>query len=163
MVCKIVDAVRGSNFEIDFNVDAGHSAAGPLAGFYPGDDVVDIIGVDNYDGWVSEQDPAARWRALHTLENGTRDVVAFATARGKPLSFPEWALMAPGTEANGLGDNPYFIRQMADLVRDNETRYHAYFNVPDGGVGMTLFEAPRSLAAFKQRFGPDGDAATTTR
>jgi hypothetical protein len=85
-------------------------------------------------------------------------VAAFAKARDKPLSFPEWAMVAEG-KTHGGGDSPGFIDQVADAVVSNEVRYQSYFNTAEGGVGMTLADAPKGAAEFRRRFGTTGDAA----
>ncbi|GAB7192729.1 hypothetical protein NUM3379_34380 [Kineococcus sp. NUM-3379] len=153
--------VPGSQFEIDFNLAEGLQNSVAVAELYPGDEYVDIIGVDVYDSYLAPIDPSARNQARNAKENGVADLVAFAREHDKPLSLPEWAMVSPDSGTQGGGDNPVFIDQMADFVRDNPVRYQGYFNVPDGGVGMTLADAPQGSARFLERFGPSGDAAPT--
>ena len=50
-----------------------------------------------------------------------------------------------------MGDNPYFVDRMADVVRNNPTAYQSYFESTTD-VGMLLTDAPRSLAAYRRHF-----------
>ncbi len=150
--------VDGSDFEIDFNIAEGPQNSVGIEDMYPGDDWVDIIGVDVYDSYIAPIDPGARWQAKGEKVNSVQYVADFAASVDKPISFPEWAMVAEG-DTQGGGDSPAFIDQMADVVASERVRYQAYFNVPEGGVGMTLADAPEGSAVFRERFGPSGDAA----
>lgn len=149
--------VEGSAFEIDFNIAEGPQNSVAIDELYPGDDYVDIIGIDVYDSYISPIDPSARWQEKDEKVNSISAVAAFAAAHDKPLSFPEWAMVAEG-DTDGGGDSPDFIDQIADVVVAEDVRYQAYFNSPEGGVGMTLEDAPQGSAAFRERFGASGDA-----
>lgn len=149
--------VEGSNFEIDFNIAEGPQDSVSIDELYPGDEYVDVIGIDVYDSYISPIDPGARWQAKDEKVNSVSAVVAFAAAHDKPVSFPEWAMVAEG-ETDGGGDSPDFVNQIADVVASSNVRYQAYFNVPEGGVGMTLEDAPNGSQAFLERFGASGDA-----
>jgi hypothetical protein len=153
--------VEGSRFEIDFNIAEGPQDSVSLEDLYPGDDYVDIIGVDVYDSYISPIDPTARWQAKDEKVNSVSAVVAFAADHDKPVSFPEWAMVAEG-DTQGGGDSPGFIDQVADVVVSTPVRYQAYFNSPEGGVGMTLADAPEGSAEFVKRFGASGDAAPSS-
>ncbi|WP_146149359.1 glycosyl hydrolase [Kineococcus rhizosphaerae] len=155
---RIVKAmeVEGSNFEVDFNIAEGPQNSVSIEDLYPGDDYVDVIGVDVYDSYISPIDPTARWQAKDEKVNSISAVVDFAASRDKPVSFPEWAMVASGSTQGG-GDSPEFVNQMADVMKAANLRYQAYFNTPDGGVGMTLADAPNGSEAFLKRFGASGD------
>ncbi|ABS02047.1 conserved hypothetical protein [Kineococcus radiotolerans SRS30216 = ATCC BAA-149] len=156
-IVQIITAVEGADFEIDFNIAEGQQDSVTIDEMYPGDDWVDIIGVDVYDSYISPIDPTARWEEKDAKVNSLSAVIAFAAERDKPISIPEWAMVAAG-DTQGGGDSPEFVNQIADAVVGAEVRYQAYFNVPEGGVGMTLADAPRGRAAFLSRFGASGDA-----
>ncbi len=158
---ETVTAVEGTAFEIDFNIAEGQQDSVEIADMYPGDDWVDIIGVDVYDSYISPIDPTARWEEKDAKVNSLSAVIAFAAEHDKPISIPEWAMVAEG-KTQGGGDSPEFIDQIADAVVSADVRYQAYFNVPDGGVGMTLDDAPNGKAAFLKRFGATGDAGPRT-
>ena len=162
-IVGLMRAVPGGHFTIDFNPNTGGSSSGlPFEAFYPGDDSVDIIGLDIYDnsfdtpGRTLEQ----RWAAQYNGMNGLRDFQSFARKHDKPMSLPEWALVAvnPRNQNFGAGDNPLFINRIADFIKVNKFAYESYFDSADGGVGMRLSDAPKSVAAFGKRFGDPGDA-----
>jgi hypothetical protein len=122
------------SFEFDLSYSRGTSGTQVrFETMYPGDDVVDILGLDSYDTkWRdSLSPPDVRWNDLLTQDMGLNDFTAFAAAHGKPMSLSEWGLWEPGHDDNGGGgDNPYFIDRTADWLADNagSVRYHVLFN-----------------------------------
>jgi len=114
---------QSAAFTIDWCPGWGaQDSAADLA--YPGDDVVDTIGLDVYD-FKYEGSPEARWdrfylKAPFGLE-WHRD---FAARHGKPMSYPEWGV-------GQFGDNPLFIERMHRWLLDHQDRiaYAAYFDV----------------------------------
>jgi hypothetical protein len=123
---------------------------------YPGDEYVDIIGLDIYNqSW----DPAAttpqlRWNEKLNSRHGLKWHRDFATAHGKPMSFPEWGAMTR-TDGRGGGDDPYFIEQMAAWIASNNVAYHDYWDFGTGGENSRLRDGshPQSAAAFLRIFG----------
>jgi hypothetical protein len=160
-IVEVTRSATGSRILFDWNPNA-RSGDVPFSDYYPGNDVVDIVGLDVYDTSYGQDlvDPRRRWQELLHARGGLAEFIAFSKDHGKPMSFPEWALVAPGNPAgsNGAGDNPYFVDAMATTVSTNNVAYEAYYNVPGGGVEMTLYDAPQSREVFRRRFGPQGDA-----
>ncbi len=152
---RAMKSVRDSHFVFDWTVNAGTRPI-PLDAYYPGDDVVDIVGVDVYDFWdepllgPAPADPVTRWGVRYDEPAGTGSVVAFAAAHDKPLSIPEWGLSAVGHKG-GAGDNPTFIAGIAGIVSGHDVAYQSYFEATTD-VGMLLTDAPRSLAAYRLQF-----------
>ena len=154
-----MSSVEDAAFLFDWTVNPG---VRPVAfdEYYPGDDVVDIIGVDIYDFWDEARlgpapaDPQARWRMRFDEPRGAAELIAFAAAHGKPLSIPEWGVASNGFQG-GIGDNPSFVRNIADLVDDHQPIYQAYFAK---SVDALLVDASRSFAVYRDAF--DGDAST---
>lgn len=154
---SVMKSVPGAAFLFDWTVcnglQYGHTL-NSFDSFYPGDDVVNIIGIDIYD--VKWQDtsvtPQARWSYITGRQMGVNELIAFARAHGKPLSYPEWGLYAPGDNFAGGGDDPYFIGQMAGLISSTKPVYQAYFNLDWGGGVLSDFK--QGETAFKQIFGP---------
>ena len=148
-------SVPGAAFLFDWTVcngiQYGH-ALSSFDSFYPGDDIVDIMGIDVYD--VKWQDtsasPQARWDYVTSRQMGVNDLLAYARGHGKQVSFPEWGLYAPGDSFAGGGDNPYFIEQMAQLISSTKPVYQAYFNSDWGGGVLSNFKQGQS--AFKEIF-----------
>jgi hypothetical protein len=147
-------SVPGANFRFDWTINASYRAI-PFNQYYPGNDVVDIVGADVYDFWagpaVAPESPSARWAAQYDEAGGLGDLVRWGKVHGKPLSIPEWGLSAVGHKG-GVGDNPYFVNAIAAVVKQNATAYQSYFESTTD-VGMLLTDAPRSVTAYRQQFG----------
>ena len=143
-------SVDGAEFTFDWCVLAAYRPI-PLDQWYPGDDVVDVIGVDAYDSGVKEQGPG-RWKTVYGRPLGVRDVVRFARAHDKPLSIPEWGVAPPATQLSG-GDNGRYVAGIGQVVRDNPTSYQAYFFAREWR--RQLLSGPASVAAYKRSFGDD--------
>jgi hypothetical protein len=145
-------SVPGAEFRFDWCVNA---AWRPIAldKFYPGDDVVDIVGIDAYDSGVRAG--LDRWSTVWGRTGGVRDVLAFATAHGKPLSVPEWGV-GPADQDLAGGDDPAYVDGIAGVVRDNRVAYQSYFY--NHQWAMQLAGGPASLDAYRRHFGAGGDA-----
>ena len=109
-------------FRFDWTSMVAHFVEyGPAA--YPGDDVVDVIGLDLY--WRDPEPMSDRvWD--RRFEPVLQAHLEFAQQRGKPVSYPEWG--------RSLVDEPSFVVRMnewfAQLPRTGPGRleYQAYFN-----------------------------------
>ena len=66
---------------------------------WPGDEYVDIVGLDVYD-W-SYEDPV-------TVNGGLDDWAEFTRSKGLKMSLPEWGVHG----VQGRGDNPQFVRDV---------------------------------------------------
>ena len=140
-------SVPGAEFRFDWTINANYRKI-PLDLWYPGDDVVDFVGIDAYDAGIPIG-TANRWDIVYTRPFGIRDVLNFAKAHGKPLSIPEWGVADPSVMQAG-GDDPAYVNGIADVVRDNNVAYQSYFFNDAWADGLRTF--PLSLAAYKQRF-----------
>ena len=113
---------------------------------WPGDEYVDIIGLDLYDeSWAKDTYPFPADATSEEVEKRQRktwnDVLLkgdhgivfwkkFAEAHHKPLAFPEWGVAARPDKHGGM-DDPYFIEQMSRFILDpaNQVAFHCYFDV----------------------------------
>lgn len=144
---RVVGAMRsveGQRFLFDFNPSRGRDAV-PWPECYPGDDVVDIIGMDSYD-----QPEGRSFQEQIDEDYGLQDHADFARERGKPISFPEWGLFRNG-------DNPEYIRRMAEWIADHDTVYSTYTNycphtVLALGPESNTCQNPQSAAVLQQFF-----------
>lgn len=102
--------------KIMFNPTSGNSAElDDWTAYYPGDDVVDIVGTDIYNNhWNNWPGDAAEEAIL--ISSGPsptlNDIVAFAKAHGKAVAIPEFGCWDPASgpnESNSPGDDPTFI------------------------------------------------------
>ncbi|HUO73247.1 MAG TPA: hypothetical protein VMU39_20930 [Solirubrobacteraceae bacterium] len=151
-------SVAGAHFQFDWGIAALWRPI-PLRAIYPGDDVVDMIGVDAYDTGNLGSTAAARWQRVLTGPDGLQDVLAFARLHHKPISIPEWGV-SPTSQAHGFGDDPTFVNGIATVVRDDEVAYQAYFYNYD--YATQLARGRGSLAAYRQHFGIHGDSVGAT-
>lgn len=141
---------------IDWNGNIGPSQVGhdPFTALYPGDDVVDIIGLDAYDNAWGRVVDAASWQHFRLQDGGLDRWYAFAQSRGKKMSVPEW-----GLDKAGGGDNPYFIQSMHDWFAGHASglAYEAYFNEPYDYIASALDgpeqQNPRSAALYAKLWG----------
>jgi len=153
---KVFRAVPGQKFQIVWNPARGQHKIAPDR-VYPGDDVVDVIGLDIYNtSWRKEDvDPEVRWRNAANQPYSLSWLRDFAAQHNKPIALPEWGT---GTSPNrqGQGDDPVFIRHMAAWIAANNVVYHAYWDyaAPDYNAELSGGRQPRSAAAFREAFGP---------
>jgi hypothetical protein len=133
---------------------------------YPGDDVVDVVGIDSYN---ANGNPvvtsASAWAAYANATSagipvGVEAWRQFALSRGKPLSLPEWGL----NHGAGGGDNPAYIQGMHDWITEHAARpgdpdvagkivYDVYFNVASGGDTGFLIKGgtnPQAAALYSR-------------
>jgi hypothetical protein len=150
-ITKAMDSVPGANFKFDLNIAAGYRPI-PFDLYYPGDDVVDIIGFDLYDTNVGTTLPVIgkdRWTAQYNTKLGAREVIEFGKSHHKPLSIPEWGIVMPDEAKPGPGDNPAFVEGIADIVRNNDVVYQSYWYVPKPGKSVSLQTATKSLSVYR--------------
>ena len=120
----------------------------PADAAYPGNDVVDHIGLDVYD-FKSEGTEAQRWtKGYLKAPFGLEWQRKFAASRGKLMSYPEWGV-------GQAGDNDYFVQQMHDWFAANKAKiaYAAYFDVD--GLWPTQIDngrLPKSAGLFRSLF-----------
>jgi hypothetical protein len=146
---RVVEIFRQSSgeFRFDWCVSWGPQDSGADKS-YPGDDVVDVVGLDVYDYAPGAYDKR-QWEAKYVdAPFGLGWHKKFASDHNKKMSFPEWGV-------GHAGDNPYFVEQMFTWLADNQNdiAYAAYFDV--NGAWPTQIDNdqfPRSRAAFKLLF-----------
>jgi len=153
---RTVEAMRsvpGAQFEFDWCVVALWRVL-PLSEIYPGNDVVDMMGIDVYDTGNLGSTAAARWNDVYNGPEGIATVLRFARAHGKPISIPEWGI-APVSE-HGFGDDPTFVNGIARVVKNNPVVYQSYFY--KYGEATQLAHGRASLAAYRSHFGAHGNS-----
>ncbi|MFD7879408.1 glycoside hydrolase family 26 protein [Streptomyces sp. NPDC059766] len=141
---KIVTAMRsvpGQRFRFDFTPSRGLDAV-PWTDCYPGDDVVDIVGMDAYD-----QPQGLSFARQVTEPYGLGDQVRFARAHGKPVSYPEWGLYRNG-------DNPAYMRGMLDWFARQRPLYQTISDYCPHGVWRCPGN-PEASAVYRSLLGDD--------
>ncbi len=162
-------SVEGAAFRYDWNPNNGSSEHDAVE-YYPGDDVVDYIGVDAYDvdggtyPYPDDCDDDCRlelqqeaWETrIHGGDRGLEFWSGFARDHDKQMSLPEWGVWEK-KDGTGGGDNPYYIEQMADFIEDpdNAVGYQAYFENTNDGGNHRLMEGdfPQAERVYRERFG----------
>ncbi|MGW4893805.1 glycoside hydrolase family 26 protein [Kitasatospora sp. NPDC004240] len=134
-IVGVMRSVPGQRFRFDFAPNRGLDAV-PWTRCYPGDDVVDIIGMDSYD-----QPAGGTFDQYVTEPYGLQDQVEFAARRGKPVSYPEWGLFRNG-------DNPEFVQRMVEWIRTHDVAYQTVTDYCPHGF-FQCDRNPRSSARFK--------------
>ena len=185
---RAVDAMRkadGQKFLFCWNPAMEPHWNYDIEAAWPGDDHVDIIGLDVYDqSWVPDtypipkdatreervarQDRAWKLKTANEKAFGLPWWPAFAQRHGnKPLAICEWGV-CHRDDGHGGEDDPLYIDRMADFILDpeNNVMFHCYFDVgaddgnhqliPDGKNKICF---PESTAAFHKRFAKPGTPA----
>lgn len=134
-VVKAMRAVPGQRFRFDFTPNRGQDAVG-WTSCYPGDSVVDIIGMDSYD-----QPPGDSFYDQVEEPYGLQAQVDFAAAHGKPVSYPEWGLFRNG-------DNADYMRMMLQWITDHRPVYQTLTDYCPHGVWQCS-DNPKSSKVFR--------------
>jgi len=120
-VVSTMRAVPGQRFRFDFAPSRGRDAV-PWTLCYPGDDTVDIIGMDAYD-----QPRGLSFEEQVKEPYGLQAQVDFAKAHHKPVSYPEWGLFRNG-------DNPAYMRGMLNWMAQHQPVYNTLTDYCPHGV-----------------------------
>ena len=150
----------------------------PAEQAYPGDEYVDIIGLDVYDdSWGEGTYPFPEGASKEEIERrrdkawneviyggnmGIKWWSDFAKAHGKLFALPEWSISKREDGHGGL-DNPMFVERMHKFISDpaNNVYFHCHFDVqaPDGQHQLSsginedeTHEFPLSAARFRELF-----------
>ncbi|MFC8201789.1 glycoside hydrolase family 26 protein [Streptomyces sp. NPDC057298] len=121
---RIVTAMRavpGQKFRFDFTPNRGRDAI-PWTQCYPGDDTVDIIGMDSYD-----QPRGQSFDEAVSEPYGLQAHIDFAKSHGKPISYPEWGLFRNG-------DNPTYMKRMLAWLDEHKPLYNTLTDYCPHGV-----------------------------
>ncbi|MEU3464181.1 glycosyl hydrolase [Streptomyces sp. NPDC006733] len=130
-------SVPGQRFRFDFTPNRGQDAIG-WTSCYPGDSVVDIIGMDSYD-----QPPGDSFYDQVEEPFGLQAQVDFAAAHGKAISYPEWGLFRNG-------DNPDYMRMMLQWITDHRAVYQTLTDYCPHGVWQCT-DNPKSSKVFRSK------------
>jgi Glycosyl hydrolase family 26 len=151
-------AVSGANFLFVWNPNVCTDDL-PLSEWYPGNSYVDIIGADAYDidCWTLKSVSQEGWTAYFTdhAANTQGDsnfpslanIEAFATANGKPMSLPEWGLIA------GWPDDPAYVAAMGQMFNQGNFSFESYFDSNTDAVIPLGSAIPNATNAYSDAFG----------
>lgn len=175
---RIVATMRDAGFTGTFvwNPYLGRGTFGAtntgVESIYPGDTVIDAIGLDLYDGPDAANYPVGQtsrtpaqqqavWQRFLTEWDGLTGWRSLAASHGQPLAFPEWGLRLwnDAGKYEGGGDNPVLISQMAAWLLDTGAWMHGLWEDPGYGVAdpddspARHIPVPQARTAFLQAFG----------
>ncbi|MFC9821961.1 glycosyl hydrolase [Streptomyces erythrochromogenes] len=140
-IVTVMRAVPGQKFKFDFAPNRGTDAIG-WTKCYPGDDYVDIIGMDSYD-----QGPGQDFDDQISQPYGLQKHVDFARAHRKAISYPEWGLFR-------RGDNPEYVRRMLQWIAQHKPLYHTITDYCPHGVWQCK-QNPESTKVFRDALTPE--------
>jgi hypothetical protein len=172
-------SVSGANFKFIWNpIDSSNAACSgdTLENFYPGDNYVDVVALDAYDGIGQETSDTARWTDILNGVNagnwtaetpaaingqnfqgyGLNWLAAFGKQHGKQVGLPEWGLNSSDSDAGG-GDDTYFMTQMAGWIKANATGPAIFWNYGGGTLPLDIPNytdggTQEATAVFKSAF-----------
>jgi hypothetical protein len=174
-------SVSGQHFKFIWNpIDTANAncPGGNLENFYPGDQYVDAVALDAYDGiGAATSSDQARWNDILNGVNaggytavqpasingqsfqgyGLNWLAAFGHEHDKEISLPEWGLMDAATDAGG-GDDAYYMTQMTQWIKANASGPALFWNYGGGTLQLdipnyTSGGTPNATAVFKAAFG----------
>ncbi|MGW7271256.1 glycoside hydrolase family 26 protein [Streptomyces sp. NPDC054864] len=140
-------SVPGQKFKFDFTPNRGRDAI-PWTQCYPGDDVVDIVGMDSYD-----QPMGTDFAEQVSEPYGLKQHVEFAKAHGKEISYPEWGLFRNG-------DNEEYMRKMLAWMDEHKPLYNTVTDYCPHGVWQ-CDDNPKSSKAYRALLFGRKDTAPT--
>jgi hypothetical protein len=141
-------SVPGQKFRFDFTPTRGLDAVA-WTKCYPGDNTVDIIGMDSYD-----QPTGMSFDRQVKEPYGLQDHVDFARAHGKPISYPEWGLFRNG-------DNVEYMRRMLAWMEEHRPLYNTLTDYCPHGVWQCGAN-PRSSRLYRSVLFGRADEGTPT-
>ncbi len=134
-IVKAMRSVEGQKFRFDFAPNRGTDAI-PWTECYPGDDTVDIIGMDSYD-----QDPGRTFQEQVTTPYGLQKQIDFAAEHNKAISYPEWGLFRNG-------DNPEYMRGMLEWFARHKPLYQTITDYCPHGIWQ-CDDNPRASKVYR--------------
>lgn len=153
---KVVHAVRttapDARFDWTMNAHGSQTSDGSAWNSYPGDDVVDVVGIDPYDHWPASR-TAAEFDAQCADSEGLCNVIEFAREHGKGVGVTEWGVIGGG---GGGGDNPLYMEKMFETFMDGADvlEYETYFNSADFGNSLiNPNQNPESSDVYRKLWG----------
>jgi hypothetical protein len=154
---QFVDSFRdvSDRFKFEWNMNVSWGPVDP-AKAYPGDQYVDIVGMDFYwNPWWQGSDPNSAWDQMVKAPYGLQWLENFAAAHGKPTAYSEWGIQSDNAA-------PYIEKAHAWFDSHNVV-YQSYWNSSVDGIGkLSDNHLPRAAAAYKAMFGGESENSSLT-
>lgn len=148
---QFVESFRSvsDRFLFEWTPNIGTDGSTDIEAAYPGDEYVDIIGMDFYwdsQGKWSIKDPVEAWDYMLNQPYGLNWLSDFAEQQGKPIAISEWGL-------NSDNAAPY-IEAAMQWFEDNNVLYQNYWESNSAFDGMiSEGQYPISADVFLDAFG----------
>nr|MDT0663715.1 glycosyl hydrolase [Micromonospora sp. DSM 115978] len=148
-VADAINATADPDPLLEWSINGGYSHNPPTGNpteLYPGDEWVDLIGIDYFDQYPPTTS-RAQFDATAAEVGGITWLYNFARAHDKPFGVGQWGVVnaAAGGGAGGGGDNALYVQLVREwmLARAGEGMfYESYFtNCDAGGLGSNLARA----------------------
>jgi len=139
-------SVAPDRFKFEWTPNVGDVGMDPATA-YPGDDVVDVIGMDfYYDTKYLGTDPVKAWNTMVNQKWGLQWHQDFAAAHHKPTAYAEW-----GVNSDTAG--PYI--ELADKwFTSHNVLYQNYWNSNSNFRGdLSDGQYPKASATYKSIYG----------
>ena len=153
---RIVDIFRSvdSDFKFEWNVNMGDFGMNP-ADAYPGNDYVDVIGMDFYykSQWDNPNTKAA-WDYNVSRKYGLQWLEDFAKANNKPTAYSEWGIDS--------ADGAAYMAAAKAWFDSHNVLYQVYWDVNYAGSNQYMLNDTRytkTAAAYKTLFGDISDTS----
>lgn len=164
---KVVTAVRstapGAKFEWAMNAHGSQTCGGDAWKCYPGNEFVDLVGIDPYDHYPASP-TATKFDEQCNDTEGLCTVIKFARQQGKKVGVGEWGVAKlPSQGGGGGGDNPVYIEKMYETFYQGRDvmGYESYFNEANyGNALVNPRQNPRSADRYVALFGANSPAIT---
>jgi plastocyanin len=136
-------AVGASNVTYAWVLSASSFGTSKAASFYPGDDVVDVVGADGYNWYACPNRSTSPWRGFGDVFSAFH---TFGAAHGKPMVIAEWGSYEDPARA---GRKAHWIAEAAtQLKRWPDVKAAVYYH-QNRGCPRWVDSSPSSLDAFR--------------
>jgi mannan endo-1,4-beta-mannosidase len=117
---------------------------------YPGDDYVDILGMDQYDN----QDNPGSQKFLDNLVSDLGMIARLADSKGKIATFSEFGYSPQGMKTTGNGDLEWFTHVMNAIKADPDAKRISYMQTwanfaLNGNLFVPYKDAPNGLGSHE--------------
>lgn len=142
-----------AGFRIIFNPNLGSGQTGTEDAtlFYPGDEYIDLIGIDAYDWWPGYTNEA-NIAGHRDSKYGWNWWLDFAKQHNKKFCIPEWGIAT--ANSNSGGDNPVYINFVYSWLKANKEwiQMECYFHESADYLRSDLFTGynPKATAEYKR-------------
>ena len=122
-----------------------------IAGYYPGDNYIDWIGISVY----GPQSPTDDWQEFTEILSDSWDEILSISTKRKPIAILEW-----GVVDNGQAQKPEWITNAMNSVKPGGKFYPhikavSYWHENFGDTKLRIDSSPESLVAYRQAVNDD--------